>query len=92
MKSLAHLHEVGAIGSTFEIRDLHSNELETYTLTRPNDADITLNRISSLAPVGRALYGRRPGETVEIKAPGGRFCFRIEAIESGFEEQHARAG
>lgn len=81
-----------SIGSTIEIRDLHSNERETYTLTRPNDADISRNRISSLAPIGKALYGRRIGDTVAVHAPGGVFHVRIESIEHEPMMQLARAG
>ena len=85
-------HNRVSIGSTIEIRDLHSNERETYTLTRPNDADITRDRISTLAPIGKAVYGRRIGDTVAVDAPGGVFHVRIESIHSGSEKQLARAG
>jgi transcription elongation GreA/GreB family factor len=92
MTSRETLHEKVLIGSTIEIHDLHSNERETYTLTRPNDADITRNRISSLAPIGTALYGRRIGETVAVNAPGGVFHVRIESIEHEPVKQFALAG
>jgi regulator of nucleoside diphosphate kinase len=81
MKTLDMPRKAVAIGSTVEIRDLHSNDLEKYTLVRPHEADIAFNRISSLTPVGRALYGRRPGQVVAVDAPGGTFRVRIEAIE-----------
>jgi transcription elongation GreA/GreB family factor len=92
MTSRETLYDNVLIGSTVEIRDLHSNERETYTLTRPADADITLNRISSLAPLGKALYGRRTGDIVAVDAPGGVFRVRIESIEHEPAEQLARAG
>jgi transcription elongation GreA/GreB family factor len=85
-------HSRVSIGSTIEIRDLHSNERETYTLTRPNDADITHDRISTLAPIGKAVYGRRVGDTVAVDAPGGAFHVHIESIHNGSEKQLARAG
>jgi transcription elongation GreA/GreB family factor len=92
VKSLRLPDKVVVIGSTVAIRDVHSNEREIYTLTHPSDADINCNRISSLAPVGKALYGRRAGETVEVDAPGGSFPVRIEAIERELECEYARAG
>jgi transcription elongation GreA/GreB family factor len=61
-------------------------------LTRPNDADIARNRISSLAPIGKALYGRRVGDTVAVDAPGGVFHVRIESVENEPMQQLARAG
>jgi transcription elongation GreA/GreB family factor len=92
MKLYETAHDKVSIGSTIEIRDLHSNERETYTLTRPNDADITRNCISSLAPIGKALYGRRIGDTVAVDAPGGVFHVRIESIDYEPMTQLARAG
>ena len=90
MNALNISHEVVSIGSTFTIRDLHSNECEMYTLTYPSDADITLNQISSLSPIGKALYGHRVGEIVEIDAPGGAFRVCIEAIEREQDNCNAR--
>jgi transcription elongation GreA/GreB family factor len=92
MNSRETLHDKVSIGSTIEIHDLHSNDRETYTLTRPTDADISLNRISSLAPIGKALYGRRTGDIVAVDAPGGVFHVRIESIEREPMQQLARAG
>jgi transcription elongation GreA/GreB family factor len=63
-----------------------------YTLTRPNDADIRLNRISTISPIGKALYGGRPGHVVNVHAPGGVFLVEIEAIEQDSYPQYARAG
>lgn len=70
-----------SLGSTIHIRDLASNEREVYTLTRPSEADIRCNRISTLSPVGRALYGQESGDIVEVEAPGGVFLVEIEAVE-----------
>jgi transcription elongation factor GreA len=81
-----------AIGSTTEIRDLHSNEREVYTLTHPRDADITYNKISSLTPLAVALHGRRIGDIVEVDAPGGKFRVRIESVDDEAVDQYARAG
>ena len=92
MKTFEMAHDRVSIGSTIEIRDLHSNESETYTLTHPKEADITRNRISSLAPVGKAVYGRRVGDTVDVAAPGGVFRVRIESIDRRSAEKLARAG
>jgi transcription elongation GreA/GreB family factor len=91
MNSLEFTRNSVSIGSTVEIRDLHSNEVERYTLTHPRDADIAHNRISSLTPMGKAIFGRTVGDTVEVNAPGGQFRVRIEAIDH-LAELLARAG
>ena len=70
------------LGSTVQILDLRTRELEEYTLVTPGNADFWLNRISTMTPLGRALYGRKVGEIVEVEAPGGAFPVRIELIEN----------
>ena len=80
--------DVVNIGSTIVVRDLGSNEVESYRIVAANQADITNNWISTLTPAGRAFYGRRPGDVVEVQAPGGTFYFRIERVTSdGFLEK-----
>jgi transcription elongation factor GreA len=46
---------------------------ETYTIVGSHEAAPAQGRISSTSPVGRALLGRRPGDTVTISAPSGTF-------------------
>lgn len=77
------------IGSTIAIRDLHTDEVEVYTLVTPNKADIRRNRISSLTPVGRALYGLKVGEIAEIVAPGGNAAYRIESVLATPQDERA---
>jgi transcription elongation GreA/GreB family factor len=68
------------LGSTVVLRDLDTNELETYTLVRPDEVDILRNRISSFSPLGLALGRRRTGEIVEVDAPGGWVHLEIASI------------
>lgn len=84
--------ETVSVGSRVHIRDIESGEREVYTLTRPNDADVRQHRISTLSPIGRALYGERRGRVVDVHAPGGVFLFEIEAVEQASYPQHARDG
>ena len=42
------------------------------TLVYPQEADINLNRISVLAPVGAALIGLSRGQSIEFQTPGGK--------------------
>jgi len=86
----AYIEQVVSLGSRVQIRDVESGEREVYTLSRPDDADIRLNRISTLTPVGRALYGARPGHVVKVQAPGGIYLVEVEAVERGKPPQLAR--
>lgn len=73
-------HDVVTMNSTVVLRDLESNDSETYTLTYPEDADIKRDRISVLAPGGAAILGSAIGDVVKIKAPSGSRRVRVEAI------------
>ncbi len=68
------------IGSTVTLRDLDTRTLETYTLVRPDEADIVRNRVSSFSPLGLAIGGRSVGEIVEVDAPGGWLHLEIESV------------
>ena len=73
-------HDVVTMNSTVELRDIESNDVETYTLAYPGDADIRKDRISVLAPGGTAILGSAIGDVVKIKAPSGNRHVRVEAI------------
>lgn len=68
------------MNSTVRLRDLDSEEIETYTLVFPEDADIERNRISVLAPVGTAIIGCQAGDVVTWSVPRGRVQLRIEDV------------
>jgi transcription elongation GreA/GreB family factor len=80
------------IDSTVTIRDLETGERDVYTLVPPDDADVTRGRISSMTPAGRALYGRRAGEVVEIIAPGGVVRVIIESVRTTIPRKGQRNG
>lgn len=69
-----------AMNSTVRLRDLDSDEIETYTLVFPQEADIQHNRISVLAPVGTAIIGYQVGDVVTWSVPRGRVQLRIEDV------------
>jgi transcription elongation factor GreA len=52
----------------------------TYTIVGSHEASPTAGRISSTSPVGRALLGRRAGDTVTVTAPGGAFGLLIVSL------------
>jgi regulator of nucleoside diphosphate kinase len=68
------------MNSTVELRDLDTDEIETYTIVYPERADVARERISVLAPIGRAVLASRVGDVVEVKVPSGWRHIRVEAI------------
>jgi len=54
---------------------------ETYQIVGRTEADPLKGRISNESPLGRALMGRRIGDTVRVDTPGGEVDFRVISIE-----------
>ena len=79
--------DVVTMNATVEIRDLDIEERETYTVVYPERADISLNRISVLAPIGTAVLGCRVGDVVEVRVPSGRRRIRVEDIH--YQPEHS---
>lgn len=62
------------------IRDCSSRESEEYTLVYPWEADVQLNLLSVLAPLGTALLGYREGDRINWQLPGGVRALYVEKI------------
>ena len=57
--------------STVAFEDLGTGDIEEYTITFPDRANLEARRISILAPIGTALIGCRVGDIVNWSTPGG---------------------
>jgi transcription elongation factor GreA len=69
------------IGCKITLRHLDSGEEMHCTLVNPSEADPTLGKLSVASPMGKALFGRRRGEVIEVAAPIGTLHYRIEEIK-----------
>jgi len=56
-------------GATVTVKDLQSDKEQRYTLVGQDEADLKNGKISVQSPVGRALIGKRVGDTVEVQTP-----------------------
>ena len=72
--------DVITMNSTVVLRDLETDELETYTLVYPEDANIAEGKLSVLAPIGTAILGYREGDLVNWHVPSGTSQLRIEEL------------
>ncbi len=66
------------IGSTVSVRS--DTGEESYTIVGSEEADPKTGKISNESPLGKAFLGKKAGETVEIKTPGGMFSYTIRGI------------
>lgn len=56
-------------------------EPETYTIVGSAEANPGDGRISNESPLGKALIGRKEGDTVAFEAPGGQVEMKLISIE-----------
>ena len=68
------------LGDRVSIRDVTYGDEETYTIVGSVEVDPGNGRISLKSPIGRALMGRRIGDTVHVQTPGGLVEFEILTI------------
>jgi transcription elongation factor GreA len=71
-------------GATVKIRDLHADKEQRYTLVGQDEADLKDGKISVQSPVGRALIGKRVGDTLQVQTPTK--VAEYEVLEIGFED------
>ena len=69
-----------AVGTVVRVRDMEFNEEDEYTLVGFTEADPTKLFISQESPIGEALVGKRVGEEVDVKTPGGFIKMKILSI------------
>jgi regulator of nucleoside diphosphate kinase len=67
----AALQDVVRMGSQVTYRDDGTGRTREVILVYPHEADIDLNRVSILTPVGAALIGLSVGQTIEFDTPKG---------------------
>jgi transcription elongation factor GreA len=60
-----------AIGSTVKIYDSTKEEEIEYKLVTSEESDVTKGLISTTSPIGRALMGKKVGDTVTVMSPTG---------------------
>jgi regulator of nucleoside diphosphate kinase len=72
--------DVVTLESVVQYEDLGSGEIEEYTITFPERADIGKKRVSILAPIGTALIGCRTGDIVNWSTPGGIRQLKVRQV------------
>ena len=66
-------------GATVTVLDNGTGKSIDYVLVGPEDVDVMRNRISILSPIGKALVGKRKGDSVEVSTPRGSKSLTIQS-------------
>lgn len=74
---------VVSIGSVVRLRDVEARETVEYHIVGSAEANPADRKLSNESPVGRAILGRKKGETVEVTTPrGSTIKFKIMEIKA----------
>ena len=71
-----------SVGTKVRLRDVKAGKTVEYHIVGSAEADPAENKLSNESPVGKAIMGRKKGETVEVSAPRGTIKFKIMDIKA----------
>ena len=74
--------DVVSVGSNVKLRDIGANKTFEYRIVGSAEANPAENKLSNESPVGKAIIGKKKGETVEVAAPRGSLKFKILEIKA----------
>ncbi|RBP14294.1 transcription elongation factor GreA [Roseiarcus fermentans] len=64
-------------GATVTLIDEDTEEEKVFQIVGQSEADVKSGKMSITSPTGRALIGKKPGDTVEVTTPGGGKSYEI---------------
>ena len=69
------------IGVTVTLYDYEFDENVEYHIVPATEVDVIASKISIESPVGKALFGKKKGEEIEVEIPDGVAKYRIDDIK-----------
>ena len=71
------------IGCKVHLEDAKHGDSYTYVVVGSAEADPAKKKLSNESPVGKAIMGRKAGETVKVATPRGAAKYKIVSIRKG---------
>jgi len=68
--------------SKVHLLDITHNEELNYTLVSPDEADIEMDKISIVSPIGKMLIGKKAGDKILLELNGTRSEYKILEISN----------
>ncbi len=65
------------LGTIVTVFDIDENEEVVYSIVNSLEASSRENKLSEQSPIGKALHGRKAGETVTVTTPSFSFDLKI---------------
>jgi len=74
--------DVVSVGSKVRLRDVDARQTVEYRIVGSAEANPAELKLSNESPVGKAILGRKKGETVEVATPRGSLKYKILEIKA----------
>ncbi len=69
-----------AIGKTVVVKEVGTNDKDTYHIVGAAGADIFSGKISNESPIAHALIGKKKGDIVKIETPAATYDVEIISV------------
>jgi transcription elongation factor GreA len=69
-------------GKTVIVADEETDQESEYAIVGPYEADLSRGLISTSSPIAKALIGKRVGDSVEVRTPGGNKSYEVVKIKT----------
>ncbi len=74
------------LGATVRVKETSAGMSHEFTIVGSAEADPKNARLSNESPLGRALMGRKQGDTVDVTTPRGQMKYKIESINKAVKK------
>lgn len=78
--TIAHTGKV-IFGTTVDLENTEMGDQVTYQIVGEDEADVKKGKLSSSAPIARAIIGKEEGDTVVVKTPNGTVEYEIVEVK-----------
>lgn len=76
-----------AFGSRVLLYDVDRDADVNYKLVTTEEADFSNGLISTTSPIGRALMGKKVGDTIKVGTPNGMREFEVKTLRTIYDEE-----
>lgn len=81
-----------AIGSTLRVYDSTKDEEIEYKLVTSEESDVSKGLISTTSPIGKALMGKKVGDTATVVTPAGKREMEVLSLSTIHDEETEQQG
>ncbi len=81
-----------ALGSTVKVYDSTKEEEIEYKLVTSEESDVNNGKVSTSSPIGRALMGKKVGDSTVVVTPTGKRELEILALSTIHDDMGEESG